>query len=520
MMAPARSEATRGAAMTETQGEGGRTERAALDMSAEEFRAAGHRLVDRLAEFYESLRARPVTRGESPEVIRGLVGRGPLPARGTPAEALLAEVVPLLCDHSLHNGHPRFLGYITSSAAPLGALADLLAAAVNPNVGKWDLAPVATEIEAQAVRWLAELVGYGTPCGGIMVSGGNMANILAFLAARHAKAPWNLRADGVGADPRRLTVYASRETHTWIEKAADLSGLGTTAIRWLATDSTQRLDVAALEREIDADRAAGRWPFLVVGTAGSVSTGAVDPLERIAAVARRHGLWFHVDGAYGAPAAALPDAPPDLKALGLADSLALDPHKWLYAPLEAACTVVRDPAALMNAFSYRPRYYHLDQQGAESMTNYFEHGLQNSRGFRALKVWLCLRHVGRDGYVRMIRDDVALARRLFEAARRHTELEARTQSLSIATFRYRPAAARGGGDAWGKYLDALNTELLGALEREGECFLSNAVIDGAQYLRACIVNFRTRVEDVDALPEIVARRGRRLDAELRPAALR
>ena len=506
--------------MTDTHGGAGRDERAALEMSADEFRATGHRLIDQLAEFYESLRVRPVTRGETPEVIRALVGGGALPVTGTPAAELLREIAPLLCEHSLHNGHPRFMGYVTSSAAPLGALADLLAAAVNANVGKWDLAPVATEIEAQTVRWLAELVGFGTPCGGIMVSGGNMANILAFLAARHAKAPWNLRADGVGADPRRLTVYASRETHTWIEKAADLSGIGTTSIRWLATDSAQRLRVAELEREVEADRAAVRWPFLVVGTAGSVSTGAIDPLREIAGVARRHGLWFHVDGAYGAPAAALPDAPRDLTALELADSLALDPHKWLYAPLEAACTIVRDPAALVNAFSYRPRYYHLDGEGGAEMTNYFEHGLQNSRGFRALKVWLCLRNVGRQGYERMIRDDIALARRLFDAVGRHRELEARTLGLSIATFRYRPAEARAGEAPWAKYLDALNTALLGALEREGECFVSNAVIDGAQYLRACIVNFRTRGEDVDALPEIVARRGRRLDAELRPASLR
>ena len=178
---------------------------------------------------------------------------------------------------------------------------------------------------------------------------------------------------------------------------------------------------------------------------------------------------------------------------------------------------MRDPAALKQTFSYRPHYYHFDDE--EDVMNFYEHGPQNSRGFRALKVWLCLKHVGRAGYEKMIRDDIALARRLFEAAQRHAELEARTHSLSIATFRYRPAAARAGGEAWSKYLDTLNTALLSALEREGECFVSNAVIDGAQYLRACIVNFRTRVEDVDALPEIVARRGRRLDAELRPAAL-
>jgi glutamate/tyrosine decarboxylase-like PLP-dependent enzyme len=504
--------------MAERASGSGRDERAALDMSGAEFRAMGHRLVDQIAEFYDSLRERAVTRGETPDAVRDLVGRGALPVDGAPARELLDSIVPLLCDHSLHNGHPRFMGYITSSAAPLGALADLLAAAVNPNVGKWDLAPAATEIEAQVVRWLADLVGFGAPCSGIMVSGGNMANFLGFLVARHAKAPWNLRIDGVGADARRLIVYASRETHTWIEKAADLFGIGTSAIRWLPTDATQRLRVDELERQIEADRAAGSWPFLVVGTAGSVSTGAIDPLRAIAEVARKQGLWFHVDGAYGAPAAALAEAPADLKALALADSVALDPHKWLYMPLEAACTLVRDPSALLHTFSYRPAYYHFD--GEEDLTNFYELGPQNSRGFRALKVWLCLKNVGRAGYEKMIRDDIALAQRLFEATKRHAELEARTLSLSIATFRYRPAGAHAGSEEWSKYLDTLNTALVGALEREGECFVSNAVIDGAQYLRACIVNFRTRVEDVDALPEIVARRGRRLDSELRPASLR
>ncbi len=239
----------------------GREERAALDMSGEEFRAAGHRLVDRIADFYDSLRERAVTRGETPDAIRDLVGRGALPVDGASARELLDSLVPLLCDYSLHNGHPRFMGYITSSAAPLGALADLLAAAVNPNVGSWALAPVATEIEAQVVRWVAELVGFGAPCGGIMVSGGNMANFLGFLAARHAKTPWNLRTDGVGADARRLIVYASRETHTWIQKAADLFGLGTSAIRWLPTG---RDAASARGRARAADRRGSRGRQLAV----------------------------------------------------------------------------------------------------------------------------------------------------------------------------------------------------------------------------------------------------------------
>lgn len=249
-----------------------------------------------------------------------------------------------------------------------------------------------------------------------------------------------------------------------------------------------------------------------------MSTGAIDPLPETAAIAKAHGLWFHVDGAYGAPPAVLSEAPPGLEALGLADSLALDPHKWLYSPIEAACTLVRDRDALTNAFSYRPPYYH--SGGDEAGLDYYEHGIQNTRGFRALKVWLLLRQAGRTGYERMIRENIELSRRLFDAADAHPELEARTQHLSIATFRYRLAEARPERDDWNDYLDTLNERLVQSLQNGDEACVPHAMIGGRRYLRACIVNFRTRADDVEALAEIAARRGRELDAELRPPELR
>ncbi len=205
------------------------------------------------------------------------------------------------------------------------------------------LSPAATEIESQTVRWIAALIGYPVECGGLLVSGGNMANLVCFMAARAAgtaKADWNVRENGVGGETtRRLRVYVSTETHTWIQKAADLAGLGTTAIRWIPTDADLRMDVAALRRQIDADEAVGDLPCLVVGTAGAVSAGTVDPLRDIGAICKERGIWFHVDGAYGGFAAALPEVSDDLHALSLADSVAVDPHKWLYAPLEAGCAL-------------------------------------------------------------------------------------------------------------------------------------------------------------------------------------
>lgn len=495
--------------------------RAPADLSSDEFRAAGHRLVDMIADYLASLRGLPVTRGQAPRQIRDALGRGGLPAAGRSASELFEEVAPLLFEHSLHNGHPRFMAYITSSAAPVGMLADLLAAALNANLGRWDIAPLASEIEGQTVRWLAELVGFPADCGGIMVSGGNMANIQAFIAARKAAADWDIRTDGLYGSPSRLVAYATAETHTWIEKAADICGLGTGAIHLIATDARQRMRPELLGAAITADRQAGRRPFLVVGTAGSTGTGAIDPLTELSAIAQREGLWMHVDGAYGAFAAALPEASADLRALGEADSVALDPHKWLYAPLEAACVLVRDSEALAAAFSYLPSYYKLDRRTTEGrpVINYYNLGMQNSRGFRALKVWLGLRHTGRDGVVSMIREDIELARTLHRLVGAHPELEARTQSLSITTFRYRPPDLAGDAPQVRAYLNDLNQRLLDELQLGGEVFLSNAVVADDYLLRACIVNFRTSPGDIEAVPEIVAALGRRLDRERRSAWL-
>lgn len=486
-----------------------------------EFRAAGHALVDQIADFYASLPVRPVTPGESPTQVRELLPGGGLPESGRPAGELLAELAPLLFDHSVQNGHPRFLAYITSSGSPLGALADLLAAAVNSNVGRWDCAPVASEIEGQAVRWLAELIGYPADCGGIMTSGGNLANFLAFVAARKAMAEWDVRKAGLAGGAQPLTAYVSAEAHTWVDKAADVAGLGANAIRWIATDNRQRIRPAALSAQIAADRRDGCLPFLVVGTAGTTGTGAIDPLPELARIAREEKLWFHVDGAYGAPAAALPEAPAELQSLELADSIAIDPHKWLYAPLEAGCTLVRNAAALPEAFSFLPSYYKVveHRDGETPGINYYNLGMQNSRGFRALKVWLGLRAAGRQGVVAAIRKDIALSQRLHERVREHRELEARTQSLSITTFRYRPAELPSGPDTAG-YLDQLNRRLLDELQNGGGVFLSNAMVDNAFWLRACIVNFRTTAGDIDEIPDIIAKAGRQLDAELRPGGLR
>jgi glutamate/tyrosine decarboxylase-like PLP-dependent enzyme len=487
------------------------------ELSPAQFRAIGHDLVDRIAGFLETLPDRPVAPDSTPAAMRALLPEmSSMPATGEDPGVIMEQSARLLFANSTFNGHPRFFGYITSSASPIGALADMLAASVNPNCGAWGLSPIATEIELQTIRWIGEMIGFPSSAhqspltappqfGGILVSGGNMANMVCLLAGLRAVIGADKRTRGFETTPG-LRVYASAEVHTWLVKAADTYGFGTNAVRAVPVDATLAMDLGALTRMIAEDRAAGLRPAVVVGTAGSVSTGAIDPLAEIAALCQREKLWFHVDGAYGAPAAVLADAPASLKALSLADSVAVDPHKWLYAPMEAGCALVRHAQHLHDAFEFHPVYYKFEGAAEDPPVNFHEWGPQNSRGFRALKVWMTMRQVGRDGYRRMIADDCSLARELHALAAAHGELEAMTHSLSITTFRYVPKGRARSVEE----LNALNTAILARLQAEGRVYLSNAVIGGKFALRACVVNFRTDSGDVKALVDAAVAAGRAL----------
>lgn len=476
-----------------------------IEMTPDEFRNIGYELIDQITSFLQSLPGHPVTTGEQPHNIQNILGQESLSLEGTNISTALKQTAKLLFDHSLFNGHPRFWGYITSSAAPIGALADLLASAVNPNVGAYILSPVATEIERQTIQWIAELIGYPSTCGGIFVSGGNMANFVGFLAARKSKATWDVRKLGLSAQTQ-LVVYCSKGTHTWIQKAVDVFGLGTDSIRWINMNDNQQMLVHELENQIIIDKAHGFIPFAVVGTAGSVGTGSIDPLNDIAEICQRHNLWFHVDGAYGAPAVAIPEVASSFKGMERADSVALDPHKWLYSPLEAGCILVKNVNDLHDTFTFRPEYYKFDGTEQDPVVNFHEFGLQNSRGFRALKVWLGLKQSGRNGYIKMIRDDIALAKHLFKLANEHPELEAISHSLSITTFRFIPKHH----SFTEEELNKVNEELVSKIQQSGEAFLSNAIVNGKYCLRACIVNFRTSFADIEALIDIVVRLGREI----------
>ena len=485
-----------------------------IGISAAEFKKIGYHLVDTISDFIDSIEEKPVTAGESPIQLQKILGTSSLPENGSSAEEILLKASDLLLNHSLLNGHPKFLGYITSSAAPIGALADMLAAAVNPNVGAQILSPIATEIEKQTVKWLAEFIGVSPDYGGVLVSGGNMANFTAFLAARTVKASKSIKEDGLSNATEKLVVYCSKTTHTWIEKAAVLFGLGTKSIRWIQTDADNKMDNKVLEQTIKDDLRNGYKPIMIIGTAGDVSTGTVDDLRAIASICKTYNLWFHVDGAYGIPAAVIPELKKIFDGIEEADSIALDPHKWLYSPLEAGCTLVKDPHHLIETYSSHPVYYNFDNTGDVPMQNYYEYGFQNSRGFRALKVWLTLQQAGRKGYIKMIGEDIQLSKLLFNLAEQHPELEAVTQNLSIATLRYVPSGYSLNNENRDAYLNKLNETLLNELQQGGEVFLSNAVINGKYCLRGCIVNFRTSQKDIEEIIEIIAREGEKVHQRL------
>ncbi len=277
------------------------------EMTPDNFKKIGHELIERIADYIYSINEKPVTTGETPGQIQAILGNASLPENGSSVTELFSKTADLLFNHSLLNGHPKFFGYITGSPAPVGALADLLAATINPNMGANVLSPMATAIEKQTVKWLAEFIGVSPSYGGLLVSGGNMANFTAFLAARTAKAPKSIKEDGLTNIQGEMVFYCSKATHTWIEKAAVLFGHGSKAIRWIPTDAENRMNTDILSQTIKDDLQTGKKPFLVIRNAGDVSTGVVDNLSAIAAICKSQDLWFHIDGAYGAPAAVLPE---------------------------------------------------------------------------------------------------------------------------------------------------------------------------------------------------------------------
>ncbi|AHG92682.1 Pyridoxal-dependent decarboxylase (plasmid) [Gemmatirosa kalamazoonensis] len=472
-----------------------------LAWDADRARALGAEVVALWAELLERLPAMPVAGRASVADVRAAVVRA-VPEEPLAPEELVAALRTIALEHATYTGHPGFMAYITGAGTVPGAAADLIAAVLNQNVGAWRLAPAATEIELHLGRWFASRLGLPSTAGGYVTSGGAMAAFIGLKAARDARAGWRIRELGTRGGPP-LTLYASSQAHDVNTRAADMLGLGREAVRVVPCDGELRMRVDALRACVARDVRNGYQPVAVVATAGTVSTGAIDPLDAIADVCAEHRLWMHVDGAYGG-AAALTDAlRPRFRGIERADSVAFDPHKWLYTPHSGGVIVVRDMQTLADAFSMEPSYVYEDKELTGRGVDLYGLGPQFSRGFQALKIWMSLLAHGWSAYERRIAHDVALARRLHDRVVASPVLEpvGPPPTLSIACFRYVPRELRDRrGEAQAEdYLNRLNARLMTELQLGGRVFPSNAVIDGRFALRACIVNFRTEAADIDAL---------------------
>jgi glutamate/tyrosine decarboxylase-like PLP-dependent enzyme len=489
-----------------------------LDWDPARARAFGERVLDLWTELLERLPELPVSRQHTAEEVRSAVAL-PIPDEPMPIDDLVAHLREVTLERSMYPGHAGFMAYIVGSGTVPAAPAELLAAALDQNLGGWRLSPAATEIELHLMRWFAESFGLPSGAGGLMTSGGAMAAFVALKAAREARSGWDSREQGVAAGPR-LAIYASSEAHVVNERAADMLGLGRRAVRQIPVDEAFRMRVDALRDAIEADLAAGVRPIIVVATAGTVATGAIDPLEEIAALCEEHALWLHVDAAYGGIAALVPSLRPAFRGIERADSIAFDPHKWLYIPPAAGAVVVRDFRKLAEAFEVHPSYVHEDKARTGRGTDLMECGPQFSRGFSVLKVWVSLLAHGWNAYVRRIEHDIELARYLHRRVFERTEFEqmAPNPPLSIACFRYVPPDLPDGAERE-EYLDRLNERLMTEIQLDGRVFPSNAVLDGRFVLRACIVNFRTEAAEIERLLEVAADLGAHLDAQMRPVGL-
>ncbi len=474
-----------------------------LDISTEELRKLSSRVNELVLEYFSEVSELPVFPETSAGATIKQIG-STLPSKGAPVDLLINDCRTII-KNSRQNGHPRFFGYVASPATPVGAFADLIAAALNSNVTSWRSGPAATEIERTVVRWLGALIGYDEDARGLLTSGGSMANMTALMIAHRAMAVSETSRRGLWQSKTPMTIYASEQVHMSIPKAADILGFGREQVRLVGCDDEFRMNVGLLRERIVADRQAGLIPFCIVASAGTTNTGAVDPLSEIAAVAKEFGLWFHVDGAYGAPAALDESKRPLFAGLERADSVSLDPHKWLYVPLDCGCLLFRDEARAAHAFGNEDAdYIKVLEEDADESFAFWNYGPELSRRFRALKIWLTLRYYGVERIAAAITEDNALATYLADLveATENFELLSRPQ-LSICCFRYVPLSLpEDVGDRNG-YLDELNSRVMYAVQRGGRAYLSSASIDGKFALRACITNFRTTRADIEQTLEII-----------------
>jgi aromatic-L-amino-acid decarboxylase len=468
-----------------------------------EVQLLSHRIVDDAIEYLRDVRSRPVW-GEMPAEVRAFFDT-PVPRSPAPVTDVYREVAEKVMPYPMGNIHPRFWSWYMGSSNFTGALADFLAAVQGSNLGGGNHA--AALLDGQVVNWCKEMIGFPASASGTLVSGGSMANLIGLTVARNVKAGVDVREAGVAAIEKPLRFYGSDQIHSCHRKAVEALGLGNQALRRIPTDDKLRIDVAALRAAIAEDRVAGFRPACVIATAGTVNTGAIDDLQALARLSAEEDLWLHVDGCIGALLAIAPKNAYRVAGMERADSISLDPHKWLHAPFEAGCALIRDASAHRGAFAVTPEYLESTPRGLASGSWLHDYGLQTTRGFRALKVWMALKEHGVETFGRLVDQNIAQATYLSRLIENEPLLElAVPTNINIVCFRFHPEGVDG------EALKALNIEIMLRLQEQGTAALSDTTVHGEHYLRVAINNHRTRRDDLRLLVREATRLGREICA--------
>lgn len=460
-------------------------------MTSEEFRHHGHAVIDRIADYLASPRRWPVLPETRPGEVRAALPHA-APEHAESMDDILADFDRIILPNTTHWNHPGFLAYFSISGSPPGILGEMLTAALNVNAMLWRTGPAATELEETTLAWLRGLMGLPASFDGTINDTASLSTLHALAAAREAEPMLRVREDGLAgrSDLPPLTVYCSEEAHSSVDKAVVTLGLGLAGVRRIATDDGLRMNPAALQAAIDADRTAGRHPIAVVATVGTTSTTAVDPVPAIADICEREGIWLHVDAAYGGAAALLPEMRWVLEGCDRADSLVVNPHKWLLVPVDCSVLYTRRPDVLRRAFSLVPEY--LTTTAPADARNLMDYGVALGRRFRALKLWFVLRHYGADGLRAFLRSHIELARSFAHRVDAEPGWERLAPSdFSVVVFRHAPHGLEP------EACDALNARILDHINASGDVFLSHTRVRGRYALRLAVGNWQTATTDLD-----------------------
>jgi len=480
-----------------------------LDFSMEQIQKIGYQVIDLVAEHFESIKLekKPPSPKITPKEIADLLSSS-LPLDGEDPFDILNECQEKIIPYSTNMGHARFFGYIPNTTAILPIYADSLVSALNQNLAVWIASPAATIIERLVLSWIKEIVGIHNGAEGLLTTGGSMATLIALNVARYAKCPWDISKEGM---IHPMTLYVSEEAHSCIRKSVELLGIGTDNLRLIETNDF-KINLTALTKTIEKDLNNPKiHPFCIIGNAGTVNTGTIDPLNELAKIAKQYNLWYHIDGAYGGFAALTSEGKTLLNGIECADSLTLDPHKWLFVPIETGCILVREGSHLQQAFSRLPPYildYRSKQDALAERHNFHEYGFQMTRRFRGLRIWVALKHHGLNKYARIIQQNILLAQYLALLVQQSSKLQLLADvELSICCFRYVPPEidlkAMKASCLLKKNWDILNKNILETLNKGGKAFLSSTILNGQFALRACISGYRTGKNDIELLVQTI-----------------